>query len=141
MKNRTMSGSGLFLIELMLAILIFAIAAAICLRIFVTANHISTESTTLNHAVIAAQSGAECFKATMGDLHEMSELLGGVFFTLPTIELTADGRDKLVFSFDYVLEITRGHSQNGLIEGDVSVSDRAGQLIFSIPVIVKEVTP
>jgi len=132
MKTRSASGSGMFLIELMLGIMIFAIAAAVCLKVFVTANDISTDSTELNRAVIAAQNSAECFKATGGDLAKTAGLLGKNF--------TAG--DVLTYDMsDLVVEITRISAQSGLIDAAVSVKNQAGEQIFSIPVTVLEVTP
>ena len=143
--NKLSSASGMFLIELLLAILIFSVASAICLRVFVTANQISTESHNLNRAVIAAQNGAECFKATGGNLAEAAGLLNG--------EL-ADGGSAVEIYFDsawqpavqgdfkYILKIGEVNRQGGsLISGEVTVSEAAGGLIFSIPVSVTEVAP
>jgi len=140
MRGRTLSGSGLFLIELMLAILIFALAAAICLRIFVTADYISTESIQLNRAVLAAQSSAEAFKATGGDLNETAKLLSGPSSSAG-IERSNDGSGKVILMLDYVVEIERSPASNRLIEGSVTVSDFYGEVIFSIPVSVVEVSP
>jgi len=132
MKNKQASGSGMFLIELMLGIMIFAVAAAICLKIFVTANQISDGSTELNRAVIAAQSTAECFKASGGDLSETAKLLGENFTSGETLTMHFDS---------YTVEITRVADQPGLIEGEVSVSGSSGNQIFSIPITVLEVAP
>ena len=138
MRSRTMSGSGLFLIELMLAILIFALASAICLQVFVTASQLSDESVAINRAVISAQSGAECFKATGGDLNETAALLSEVYSGVTT-ETLDDGSGTITLVRDYIVEITRGAPANGLIEGEVNVRDLSGSLIFSIPVAVLEV--
>jgi len=143
MKNRGSSSSGMFLIELLLAILIFAIASAICLQVFVTAHQTAEGSSRLNRAVVAAQGGAECFKAAGGDMAETSKLLGQSAVT------GGDSGDTLVQYFDsswkpvkpvsqddfsYILMIRQLSKQDGLTEGAVTVDDAAGNLIFSIPV-------
>lgn len=55
--------SSLFLMELMLAILLFSLAAAICVQVFVKSHMISERSTNLNHAVLASTSVAEIFRS------------------------------------------------------------------------------
>ena len=54
--------SSLFLLELILAIGFFCIAAAICVQIFVKSYNIEQESSALNHAVHLATSAAETFR-------------------------------------------------------------------------------
>jgi len=115
------SASGMFLIEILLALLIFAIASAICLQVFVTSHQIAADSNTLNRAVVAAQNGAECFKAAGGDLKETAKLLSGY-----------EG---------YNIEIKELTKSGGLVTAEVNVSDASGNLIFSVPVSAMEVGP
>ena len=60
--ERSSSKSGLFLIELIIAIVFFAVSSAICTQLFVKAHVISTRSNDLNIAAQIAQSYAENFK-------------------------------------------------------------------------------
>jgi len=69
------SKSGLFLMELIIAIAFFAVASAICIQLFASAHRISERSVNMNMAVNHAQSAAEAFKATNGDIDAMAELL------------------------------------------------------------------
>ena len=55
--------SSLFLMELIIAILFFSLAATICVRIFVKSHALEQESVDLNHAVNAATSVAEIFRS------------------------------------------------------------------------------
>ena len=59
MKRKGSSGSGLFLIELMISIAFFAIASAGCVQIFAKAHRFSEEAEKLDRAVSLAQSLAE----------------------------------------------------------------------------------
>ncbi|MEG1773840.1 MAG: hypothetical protein RR320_03185 [Oscillospiraceae bacterium] len=68
--------SGLFLMELILAIGFFALTSAVCVQIFARAHLISRESGELTHAMLWCQSAAESFKATDGDLAGTAALLG-----------------------------------------------------------------
>lgn len=55
--------SSLFLMELMIAILFFSLAAAVCVRLFVKSHTLEAESIELNHAVTSATSVAEVLRS------------------------------------------------------------------------------
>ena len=63
MKNRT----SLLLMEQLVMVLVFALAAAVCLLIFAQARNLSREAASTDEAVILAQNAAEVLKATGGD--------------------------------------------------------------------------
>ena len=69
--------SGLFAIELLIAVGVFSLCAAICVGLFVRSEVMSQDSADLNHAVSEARSAADCFKAAGGDLERTAELTGG----------------------------------------------------------------
>ena len=75
---RTHSKTPLFLMELIVMLLVFSISAAICLQVFAGARRISDESHRLDVAVMQAQTAAECWKASHGDLKETAERMGTV---------------------------------------------------------------
>ncbi len=96
------SKSGLFAIELMIAVGVFVLCAAICLGIFAKAEGMSRDSAELNRAVNEARNVAECFKAADGDFRYTAELCGGRYddggvtverpdFSLRLVPLSADG--------------------------------------------------
>lgn len=62
--------------ELIIAILFFSLAAAICIQLFVKSHMISEHSIVLNHSILLAQNTAEIFYATNGDPEKMASLLG-----------------------------------------------------------------
>lgn len=62
-KNRPRS-SSLFLMELILAILFFSVASAVCVQIFVKSHLLSEESKALNHAVNLCTNLAETISAS-----------------------------------------------------------------------------
>ena len=74
-QPRTHSGSSLFLMELILAILFFSVASAVCVQLFARAHTASEQSAALNRAVLAAESAAESFKGA-DDLDEAVRLMG-----------------------------------------------------------------
>ena len=57
------SKSAIFLFEVMMVILIFSAAAAICTTIFAKAHHFSVRSEDITMAAVKAQSAAEIFKS------------------------------------------------------------------------------
>lgn len=69
--------SGLFAIELLIAVGVFSLCAAICVGLFVRSEVMSQDSADLNRAVAEARNAAECFKAVGGDLEKTAELTGG----------------------------------------------------------------
>ena len=75
MKNKAF----LSILEQLCMILIFAIASAVCLRVFYSANNISKSRDTLDQAVIAAQNTAELIKSTKGDLQACAAKLEGIY--------------------------------------------------------------
>lgn len=68
------SKASLLLMEQLVMILVFALAAALCLQVFVKAGEISEETEHLDRAVILARNGAELLKATSGDCAAAEEL-------------------------------------------------------------------
>lgn len=59
--------ASLLLMEQLVMILVFALAAALCLQIFVKAEAISAETACRDQAVVLARNTAELLKATAGD--------------------------------------------------------------------------
>ena len=66
--------SSLFLIEITLMALVFALCAAICLEIFAYSSNLSEQSAALSRGAIIVQSAAESFKAT-GSVPETADML------------------------------------------------------------------
>ena len=74
MQTKNSSKSGIFLMELILSILFFSIAAAVCVKLFVTSHQLSDQSVKLNHAVAMAESIAEAFYGCNGNAGELEAL-------------------------------------------------------------------
>lgn len=64
MKKENAKRSSLFLIELMAAILFFALASAVCIQAFAKSHTKSIETSELNMAVSKVQSAAEVFQSS-----------------------------------------------------------------------------
>ena len=66
--NRAGSRSSLFLMEMIVTILFFSLASAVCVQCFVRAHLIGEETKELNHAVAIATGYAEVMRGTDGDI-------------------------------------------------------------------------
>lgn len=73
MKNK----ASLVLMEQLVMILVFSVAAAVSLGIFAKAHQISQQSENLDTAVFLAQNAAETVKTTRGDLASCCRILNG----------------------------------------------------------------
>lgn len=72
------SKASLFLMEQLVMVLVFALAAAVCLQVFVRAEEISAETARRDEAVVIAQNAAELLKA--GDsAQEIEQRLSGSY--------------------------------------------------------------
>ena len=68
MNDAGRSRSSLFLMEMIITILFFSLARAICVKSFVNAPLIGKETMELNHAVAIASGYAEVMRGTDGDI-------------------------------------------------------------------------
>lgn len=87
------SKSSLFLMELIVSILFFSLASAICIQLFVRSHSISLETINLNNAITQAQNLAEYWYASEGDLHTMQDYM-------PCSRLSDPG-DSLTLCFNH----------------------------------------
>ena len=67
------SRSSLFLMELIIAILFFSLASAVCIRLFVKSHIISESTVNQNNAITYAQNMAEVWLSVEGDSAQLSE--------------------------------------------------------------------
>lgn len=70
------SKTPLALMEQVVMVLVFALAAALCLRVFVFSNQMSERNRDIDYAVLLAQNTAEVLKA-YGGVEEAAEAIGG----------------------------------------------------------------
>ena len=71
------SRAPLALMEQILMLLVFAVAAVICLRAFVWSDSTSRYGAARDEALTVAQSAAEILKSNGGDLYGVARVLGG----------------------------------------------------------------
>jgi hypothetical protein len=116
MRNRAF----LPLMEILLTVAVFAVAAAICLQGFTKANDVSQRRSELDTAVLLAQDTCEVLKHARGDMSLAAELTEG--------ELTDSGilihRDKNGSRFTVTVSDKSTDSGVGLAKVTVSTPDR-----------------
>ncbi|HKM20823.1 MAG TPA: hypothetical protein VJZ01_02135 [Lachnospiraceae bacterium] len=71
--NRNKSKSSLFLMEMIVTILFFSIASAICVRLFAESHILSKQADELNMAVAVSQSFVEVVRGTDGSMDALLE--------------------------------------------------------------------
>lgn len=86
------SRSGLFLIELILSIFFFIIAAAVVMQLFVKSHFISEDTININHALLYTQNISEIFLAANGDFHAVEQA-----FHPDTLLATEDGASAALY--------------------------------------------
>lgn len=79
------SKASLFLMEQLVMLLVFALAAALCLNVFTRSNEISLHTARRDEAVIVAQNAAEALKTT-GDPETVLGLVDSGEFELKILE-------------------------------------------------------
>lgn len=127
MKNRT----PLVLMEQMIMVLVFALAAALCIGIFVQSGNTAKETKFRDDAVVLAQNGTEVIKACGGDLEDTARVLKG----------TCTEKEVVVQSEGYTMVITPVESDTpGLAQAEICVS-MDGILIFTLRTGWQEMEP
>lgn len=100
------SKSSLFLMELIISILFFALASAVCIQLFVKAHLLDQKTNRQNQTVIWTQNLSSLWKACEGDLLALSDRLQEDFQTEdPAIYLTNPGTSLFLY-FDSDFELT-----------------------------------
>ena len=97
MNRRSSSKISLFLMELIIAIMFFSLASAVCVRLFSSAHIMSEDSINLNNAVTWSQNLSEAFYGSKGQLKELEKLYPQAFIS--TDESDAD-KNTIILFFD-----------------------------------------
>lgn len=133
MRQTGRAKSGLFLLELIIAIGLFAISAAVCLQLFAYAHLTVQSASDLNQAAFEARSVAAAYQTTQGDLILVGELFSGVSTDCDvTIWYDADWNYPSTMGA-YVLTLTQDGAQATIV-----VSDAAGTPIYTLETRISE---
>ena len=119
------SRSSLFLMEMIIAILFFSLASAVCIQLFAKSHLLSTQTVNQNHGVIWAQNLAESYLSLEGDLDAMQDL----FFPCEQTEdkglrLSLDRNWNLCSADSASFRVDLIHTpseKSGIMEADITV--------------------
>ena len=136
MRNR----APLVLMEQVLMVLVFALAAAVSLQAFVLSDRLSEENAARDRALNVAQSMAETWKSCRGDLPAAAEAYGGK---------TVSGRWETFWDGDwnllpgpegavYTVTLTGEDAPAPLRRASVAAYDAAGKSLCVLPAAVQE---
>lgn len=114
MNSRKGSGSGIFLMEMIMVCGFFLLCAAVCIRVFIQADSMSRLARETNQAVLAAESLADGWKAGVFEEEDfLSEGEGFVFWDENWNRL--EQADQAWYSAS-LTTVGEGQGQNGGLE-------------------------
>ena len=117
MSKRTSSRSGLSLLELIISILFFSVASAICIQLFVKAHLMDKSNQALTQSVKLSQNFAELYTAMDGDLEAIKK-----FYPEATVTLFPEYNSNL-FRIDYNANWKYSTSENATYCLDIRFSE------------------
>lgn len=127
MKNK----APLALIEQVIMLLVLAVAAAICLQVFLQAHQITQESHAHDLSLEQMQNTAEALQSTGGDLNKTAALVGG------TVE---NGR-LTVAAEGYTITLEEKDSGQPLLGMAELTATQDGKVLSQMAVCWQEVAP
>lgn len=134
------SKAPLMLMEQIVMLLVFALAAALCLQAFVRADELSHQGELLDQATLAAQSAAETVRQTRGDLALAAKQLGGqVDGDLLTLKDLSQSGETLAEAGCCLYIGRKTVEVQGLGAARIWIMDPEGQELFSLQVAWQEV--
>ncbi len=129
MKNK----SPLALIELLIMLLVFAAASALCLRAFYLSDRTSMENEVRDTAVMEVQNAAELVKHFAGDLAKCAEAYGGTYTNTQWVVDFGKDLQKTSSNAAYRLTVTLSATTPNLGRATVTFSTITDRVIFEIP--------
>lgn len=134
MKRTLPKRSNLFLMEMILAILFFSLASAVCMQLFVKARTLSQKTSQQNHAMSIAKSAASIFETGDGTLESLlseypDSLAEGTKLTIYYDEKWEACSSK---ECQYRMTLKLDQQENGLTLADIQVEDSHHTELFDI---------
>ncbi len=134
------SKTPLALMEQLAMVLVFALAAAVCLQVFVLADQISRTCQARDRAVVAAQSAAETLKGYHGDYERAARSFGGTLDEQQWRLNYDENWQQTEGDAAYCMTVTPADSGQTLLgAADVAVCDQDGDVLFELSVAWQEV--
>ena len=123
------SKTPLVLMEQMIMLLVFALAAALCLQAFVKSDQLSQASEAQDRALQAAQNAAEVVRACGGDMEQAANLLEAQHHDGASLQIDYDSSWRLAEdSMHYTLGVAlQNGGVPGLGQAQIWVRDESGE--------------
>ena len=133
MKNK----STLVLIEHIVMLLVFVLAATVCVRMFVTSERLSRKYEATDRAVLVAQNTAECIKenGATGFFAKEDEDRTGAYTR--TVFYDKDWRTAEEAAAEFVEVVTCVAEDAFLFRAEIVISTVEGTELFRLPVAVQ----
>ena len=133
------SKAPLALMEQLVMVLVFALAAALCVQVFVLSDQTSRRNEARDRAVLEAQNAAEELKSVHGDFDRLTDLYGGTWNGQLWVR-SYDKNRKQNNGTAYNLLVVPADSGEALLGiAEVMVYTAEGDLLVSLPVAWQEV--
>ena len=133
------SRAPLALMEQTVMVLIFALAAALCLRAFALADGISRQVEATDRAVLWAESAADTLKARNGDLSRAAAELGGELDGQRGTILLDENWQETAGEPAYILTARPVQTGRPLLgKAQIDVVQKNGERLFSLEVCWQE---
>ncbi len=134
MKPSKHAQSSLFLMEMMVVILFFALTSAICVHLFAQSYQTAKHSEDLTNGVLQAESAAELYKSTAGDLQQTAELLDAKWEAVGSLTVLYDAHWQIVQQ-DGAYQLTMSAAQETLIPtAEIVIRTLEGKEIYRLTV-------
>jgi len=111
MKNKSI----LSLVELSVMMLVFALAAVLCMQAFLWANDTARESVMRDEALLRAQNAVELIKHSNGDMEKAAELLNTTVKENNLTVFYTENWEQTTSPDTYLLIVTPIESENKLL--------------------------
>lgn len=134
MKRSLPKRSNLFLMEMILAILFFALAGAVCIQLFVKARVLSENTSARNQSLVLAKSAASAFEAGDGNLATLKEDYPYSRIEDSTLKIFYDGNWKPCEKKDqiYEMQITIENQNGNLTTASIAVTDSKNEELLRL---------
>ncbi len=135
MRQSQHAKSSLFLMEMMVVILFFALTSAICVHLFVQSYQTAKHSEALANGVLQAESAAEVYKSTAGDLEQTAVLLNADWAEEKGLMLAYDAHWQPAEEGRMAYTLTMSESDEAVVPtAEVLISAADGSEIYRLSV-------
>ncbi len=114
--------------ELIVAIMFFSLAAAVCVRLFTSAHLMAEGTENLSNAVMWSQNLSEVFEGNHGDIDDIAVLYPEAYVTK---EKNTEGDGILILFFDSNWNLTKKDLAEASYEGILDINTLSASEVYS----------